>query len=162
MSDTPALSPCPFCGGDRQFEDFVTNTGGNIRFMRCQDCSAHGPWSTKNHSAQEKWNLRTLNAAPQLATKDMVEAGEDAHYRGYRNKDVDAWSIWAEMHHAFRYPNAAPQGNANVETKGRCAPPSVPAVAAPGGRCQCGLVPQDMCNDGDSQWAKCPRLWPDD
>lgn len=68
MIDTPALSPCPFCWSNRTpFEDYVSNTGGNIRFMRCQDCSAHGPWSTRSHSAQEKWNLRPAAAAPVMS-----------------------------------------------------------------------------------------------
>lgn len=38
-----------------------------------------------------------LEMVPAVPTVAMREAGEEAHYRGYLNKDVDVWSIYTAM-----------------------------------------------------------------
>lgn len=60
------LEPCPFCGGTKILEDFVPNTGGNVKFMWCQTCNAHGPWFDRNVLPPPKfqWNRRAVAPSP--------------------------------------------------------------------------------------------------
>jgi Lar family restriction alleviation protein len=148
MSDTPALFRCPFCGGDRQFEDFVSNTGGNIRFMRCQDCSAHGPWSTRSHSAQEKWNQRTPNAATQAEV--LAERLRNIVAQ-IRHPDYSLMDLKLDVMAVADHMNAAPQAKYSMQPYGGDVPirGEGPAAAAPLCRMEWVELPTCHCRDGE-------------
>jgi len=55
-------APCPFCGSTKLIAEFIPNTGGNRKFIRCLACHAKGPWSTLAINEVDGWNQRALAA----------------------------------------------------------------------------------------------------
>lgn len=54
------LLECPFCGAvpPNLISDFVPGTGCNRKFIRCLECHAQGPWSTKVINEESGWDCR--------------------------------------------------------------------------------------------------------
>jgi hypothetical protein len=71
----PELLPCPFCGHVQPSPSFVTNTGGNVRYLACPKCSAQGPWGTRE-TIHQKWNARAPLPADE-SIGDVESASDD-------------------------------------------------------------------------------------
>lgn len=92
MTETPsdadrekALLPCPFCGGEPDYQDIA---GGGV-IIRCGECEAESACFNRDRNAEDAWNARTASAARaegpawrKIETLfDAIKHGDDDHRR---------------------------------------------------------------------------------
>ena len=64
MSEQWELKPCPFCGGEAEFDEDRCDEGHEHIFIVCKECEARGGWISMEQLHDKKkaikdWNTRT-------------------------------------------------------------------------------------------------------
>ncbi len=95
MSDKlrEALDPCPFCGGEAEFERVGTPRQSCI--VTCRNCGARHESSDENERSGASWNSRVA-AAPSppeqpAAQGELTDERIDAFYRKYGTARPDGF-----------------------------------------------------------------------
>ena len=91
------LLPCPFCGGEAEFERMGTPRQSCI--VACTDCGGRLEASEEGAACGSQWNDRHVpdgwQVVPVEATSSMEDAGREAGSSAYADYDgiriVDAW-----------------------------------------------------------------------
>lgn len=52
------IKRCPFCRGEADVDDNVTEILTRWYFVRCDECGAEGPWDEDEGEAVAMWNRR--------------------------------------------------------------------------------------------------------
>lgn len=87
MSDK--LLPCPFCGGDAEFNDTSST------WVRCEDCGAETQCQIEKLDAAKLWNRRAV-APDEAVNEGMVAAYQNA-------KEIAQSSIQGFYHDGHHY-----------------------------------------------------------
>lgn len=58
MNNDPELKPCPFCGGEPEFDDSFRSRVGKYYRIECRVCCMKSPLFTKKKETINYWNTR--------------------------------------------------------------------------------------------------------